>query len=276
MRKRPTSHLSNKWNNAVSYLELLFGETPLATASGFFWARGARMFLVTNLHNVLGRNPVTGELLSPTGGLPDRLEFSAFRTDSNLGPGGYATVVGHMLELQVRDGEKTLWFEHPELRSNVDIAVLDITNYSNEFNIVGANKLESNSFGSGPSAYASQDVFIVGFPLGLVAGPAIPVWKRGTIATDPTFDPDELPKIFIDAATREGMSGSVVLVRRQVAADDAQLTGDVIGIYSGRLHPDLVRAQLGIAWKRWVIQETVDAAYDALPKLPPIVIGPPA
>src|SRR5262249_16465295 len=107
--------------------------------------------------------------------------------------------------------------------------------------------------------------------LGLITGAPSPVWKRGTIATDPTFDPGGLPQMYVDSATRQGMSGSVVIARhivvgRPIKKKDGTSTNPliypvsdvVLGIYFGRLGADHIQAQLGIVWKRRVIEETVD------------------
>jgi hypothetical protein len=113
-------------------------------------------------------------------------------------------------------------------------------------------------------------VFVLGFPFGQITGAPAPVWKRGTIALDPTFNPEGLPKMFVDTATREGMSGSVVIARH-VIVNRGYLKKDgtrsqlflyatldiVLGIYSGRHYPDFEKAQIGIVWKRRVIEETV-------------------
>ena len=73
------SHLSSPWNNAVSVLEMRFGQQQLATGSCFLWALGERTFLVTNWHNLTGRNPLTGSLMSTTGAVPDRVVFRVFK-----------------------------------------------------------------------------------------------------------------------------------------------------------------------------------------------------
>jgi hypothetical protein len=104
----------------------------------------------------------------------------------------------------------------------------------------------------------------------------VPIWKRGTIALDPTFDADGLPKTLIDTATREGMSGSVVVARhitvgRSYRRKDGSQSERVIyakhdlvaGIYSGRHFPDLEKAQLGIVWKRPAIEDTVSGGRTA-------------
>lgn len=44
---------------------------PFSTATGFFYERNDQMFLITNWHNVSGRNPITGDCLSAHGGVPD-------------------------------------------------------------------------------------------------------------------------------------------------------------------------------------------------------------
>jgi hypothetical protein len=77
------------------------------------------------------------------------------------------------------------------------------------------NVVESNAV---LDASASQEVFVVGFPFGMIANAPAPIWKRGSIALDPTFDPEGLPKMLVDTATRPGMSGSVVIARHILLA----------------------------------------------------------
>ena len=76
--------------------------------------------------------------------------------------------------------------------------------------------------------------------------------------------------MLIDTATREGMSGSVVVARHVIVNRDYPRKNGtmaqpvlfanldlVLGIYSGRHYPDHEKAQLGIVWKRSAIEETV-------------------
>jgi hypothetical protein len=160
-----------------------------------------------------------------------------------------------------------IWLEHPELGRQVDVAALDITDdlQGHGIEVAYVNVLETDA---ALEPYASQDVFILGYPLGLVATAPTPVWKRGSIATDPAFDPDGHPKVFVDSATRDGMSGSVVIARRLCFGPYKKSDGTqsdtviaqvdrVLGIYSGRIGPHDVAAQLGIVWKRHLIDEVV-------------------
>ncbi|WP_244846811.1 serine protease [Caballeronia sp. SL2Y3] len=54
------------------------------------------------------------------------------------------------------------------------------------------------------------DLFIVGFPYGYIPIQPFPVYKRGTIASEPLLSHEDLPYFLIDANTAPGMSGSPV------------------------------------------------------------------
>jgi hypothetical protein len=165
--------------------------------------------------------------------------------------------------------EEPLWLEHPQLRGTVDVAALEVTAFAQEsVRCQAAESLEGNGV---VEASVSQDVFIIGFPLGLVAGNApVPVWKRATIATEPSFEPDGRPIIYVDTASRKGMSASLALVRHNIVGEYERKDGTkalglsarkdhILGIYSGRLGASDVEAQLGIVWKRSLIEAVVVA-----------------
>lgn len=264
------SHLSSPWNNAVAFLSMFYGEQQLATGSCFFWRHDERTYLLTNWHNLAGRNPLTAQPLSPTGGIPDRVRFMAYKPASAPDVDGYYNITYVPVEVTLCNCELThpKWFEHPSSGRKVDVAALDVTEEIKGFQVETVNAIESDAL---HKLEASQDVFVIGFPFGLITNAPAPIWKRGTIALDPTYDPDGLPKMFIDTATREGMSGSVVVARHVNFGPYTTKDGSksktmlyfkhnlVIGIYSGRHYPDLEKAQLGIVWKRTAIEQTVEA-----------------
>ena len=85
-------------------------------------------------------------------------------------------------------------------------------------------------------------------------------FENETIATEPDFDLDGLPRFYIDAATREGMSGSPVYAQEvgywlpEGESDQSKATFGkgrrFVGVYSGRLAADdEFKAQLGIVLK---------------------------
>ena len=67
------------------------------------------------------------------------------------------------------------WFEHPVFGRQVDIAALDVTEGVSGFRIAHANILEHDAV---LDVSVSQDVFVVGFPFGKIAGAPAPIWKR--------------------------------------------------------------------------------------------------
>ena len=225
--------------------------------------------LCTNWHNLSGRNPFTGQPMSSAGGIPNTIRVFLYQRVTEPDADGFfeMSYVGVDVRLCDDDWGNPKWYEHPVHGRKVDIAAIDVTDAIKGYQIAFANELESDAV---LDLECSDDVFVLGFPFGQIDGAPAPVWKRGTIALDPRFDPEGLPKLLVDTATREGMSGSVVLARQTVLGRD-YLKKDgsrsepiligfltvVVGIYSGRHYPDLEKAQLAIVWKRHVIEELV-------------------
>ncbi len=203
------------------------------------------------------------------GGVPDRIRFMAYKRLSEPNALGFFEIGYLPVEVKLYKSDLTdsKWLEHPTFGREVDVAAIDVTEAVLGFQIDHANVLESDAV---LELTASQDVFVVGFPFGMIANAPAPIWKRGSIAIDPTFDLDGLPKMLIDTATREGMSGSVVIARHFIVGRDYPKKDGTrsqpklfakldlaVGIYSGRHYPDFEKAQLGIVWKRSAIEETI-------------------
>lgn len=272
------SYLSHPWNQAVALLQMFFGTQILSTGSCFFWRHEGSTFLVTNWHNLTGRNPLTGASASNNGGRPDYVEFMAYKRVSENNENGTFEMMYESVRVQLCDPDLTnhRWYEHPQFGRQVDIGAIDVTELVSEYLISHVNELEADAI---HDPLVAQDVYVVGFPFGAISGAPAPVWKRGTIALDPSFDPEGLPKILIDTATREGMSGSVVVARhlfwgsgykrKDGSTADPILLGQhdtVLGIYSGRHYPDLELAQLGIVWRRRCLEELLAGRkYAVLP-----------
>jgi hypothetical protein len=85
--------------------------------------------------------------------------------------------------------------------------------------------------------------FILGYPFGN-APPAFPVWKRGSIASEPDLVWMTTGYYLVDTASRPGMSGSPVILRdwtndyvvEAVRAFNDKPATNFLGVYSGRLH----------------------------------------
>jgi hypothetical protein len=266
---QPTeSILASPWNHAVCLLETYANKRALGTGSGFFWNRNGRAYLLTNWHILAGRNTESRQPLHSSGALPDEVHFTAYRKGASVNE---TLMTVHVIDVRVDlyKGSDSTWFRHP--REGVDVAGIDVTGAIRDANldVLFVNELESNV---APTFTVSQDAFVVGYPFGRLVDKEIPVpvWKRGTIATDPTFNPSGREIVLVDTGTRSGMSGSVVIARHVgrtnwIDKSGAKIVGlggrhdSVLGIYAGRYGADNVEAQLGIVWKRHLIEQACDA-----------------
>jgi hypothetical protein len=119
----------------------------------------------------------------------------------------------------------------------------------------------------------SDDVFVLGYPFGITDPLEYPIWKRGSIATEPSIAFKGLPRMLIDTATRSGMSGSPVVIKRtgiHPTLENPERFGTAagfVGVYSGRYgvekdsldkdRPEKEDVQLGIVWRKEVIEEII-------------------
>jgi hypothetical protein len=117
----------------------------------------------------------------------------------------------------------------------------------------------------GLSIQIGMDVFILGYPFG-APPPGFPVWKRGSIASEPDLVRLGTDYLLVDTASRPGMSGAPVIrrswrdhiVAAEIAARDDIVATKFIGVYSGRLHTkDPSDAQIGMVWSASFINEII-------------------
>ncbi len=242
------------------HLGLLETDTVLSSATAFTYERSGESFLVTNWHNVTGRDPATHACLSETLATPD-VVVAFFRDPSN--PARLA--VEH---LRLFDGAgKPTWLEHPQFGRKVDVVALPLPpDFQTKYRLRPINK---NDFDPLFKAEVADDAFVIGYPFPEHTEAQLPIWKRASIATEPDIDVDNLPKLLLDTATRSGLSGSPVIMQRVGLHGmvGGELTGDssfgrirnFLGVYSGRIGKDELKAQLGIVWKAPVIDAIIDA-----------------
>lgn len=251
--------------NPLSYcsipINMFFSETKqkLGSATAFVYECKEKFFLITNWHNVTGIDPIKNDQIGNHGGIPDTLHFTLLvRQRPHIEWGHF--------KIDLYDENKAKWFIHPIFKESVDVVAIEL-DYSENFNGIfkPINKIQFDNF----KLEVSDDIFILGFPYSLRGGGHFPIWKRGSVATEPDLDYDGLPKFFVDTASRTGMSGSPVIFKRNGihGAYNGQLQpnsliGEIqgfVGIYSGKIvGKSNLDAQLGIVWKKEVIEEIIE------------------
>ena len=233
------------------FIEMLFQETVISSGTAFVVNTKKGPYLLTNRHNVTGRNQETGHPLSSTGGIPDAILITHHKR-GNLG------LFVKRKQLLLHD-ECPLWVEHPALGSKADFVALPLTETHDVDLHPHAVSAEPSRILFGPSDILS----VIGFPFGLKASGGFGVWSSGFVASEPEVDYRDLPVLLIDCRSRQGQSGSpVILFRRgggfsmrdgSTAINSGPLS-ELVGIYSGRIHKD---SDLGMVWKSKAIKELI-------------------
>ena len=174
---------------------------------------------------------------------------------------------------------KPSWWEHPSHGPSIDAVAIKIEKPEKSI-IVSANSesLDLDNIRLIPGL----DVFVLGYPEGISGGGRLPIWKRGSIATEPDVHIDDLPKMLIDTATRRGMSGSPIYAQESGlwAPEGATLKEGgmfgkglrFLGLYSSRVGNDEFLAQIGIVWKEEAIKDIVQSRCRG-ESIPPYLTG---
>lgn len=253
-----------------------FHRLCLATGTAFVYAQNDHRYLVTNWHNVTGRNSLTHKTLSTQASIPNRLVAVCpiYHDGDRTSP--QAVLFWEVINVPLyEDDGSPSWYEHPSHGSLVDVAAIPIGAPSPRSALICVN--DQRVTFANQAVGAGTDAFVLGYPHGLSGGAKLPIWKRGSIASEPQADIDGLPKVLIDASTRRGMSGPPVFAHVEGLSFPVGSTnlGDGIlgstfqfmGCYSGSLGREPFEAQLGVLWKEQAIIEIIAAQHKGPPSV---------
>ena len=214
-------------------LNMYFNATLIASGSCFIYRHKGSAYVVTARHNILGTHPETGDNLSTTAAIPNRLELVAAEVQESKDKVSRIGWVRHSIDLYEDDENlKPIWLEHSST-PNIDLAVIPFNTDLPWHRAVNDELQQYHDF----RPLAGDDAYVVGFPEGFTGGGCLPIWKRATIASEPSVSLQKGTPILLDTATRNGMSGSPVF---------AKSTGLIIGesiedeVEEGKLHPQTV------------------------------------
>lgn len=164
----------------------------------------APSFLITNYHALTCRDPKQPSMLLPNcPDSPDTIELEVLSREGDFFI--YRTVVCD----EIATANST-WIEHKDREKGVDLVAHKIMLPSNALTI----HLDQLGLDDEIGIEVSQDVFILGYPFDAEMQ-KFPIWKRGSIASEPGYPVLGLPRILVDTASRPGMSGAPVFVRER-------------------------------------------------------------
>lgn len=268
--------IQEKLNWVPFRIRICFKEHELGIGTAFFYLHNGKSYLITNWHNVSGRKPSDNKPISKQAAIPDNLvlevpmvlhetpELNGQMASRNDLASGGAFVEWKSFRINLYKENTPIWYVHPDHKYLVDAVAIPLK--FDDTKLIAANdcSLGLDDITLRPSI----DAFVLGFPLGLTGGAKLPIWKRASIASEPDVDLDKLPKLLIDTATREGMSGSPVYAQVNgyyVPDGKSGIENAVIGegrkfvgVYSGRIGDDNFKAQMGVVWKEKAIIETIE------------------
>ena len=194
---------------------------PLTNASGFFFEREQRLFLVTSRHVVRDESNEH---------FPDLLRIPLHTDRDN---------VAQLMDFEIplyRDG-KSVWRQGNDLAGDIDVAVVELERAALPADLVYYAFTADHLLGAGAVVEVGAALLIVGFPLGFQdALHQLPVARHAILSS--CFDLRFQGKGYFltDARTHRGMSGAPVVMRMRDPSDrDRPLPWRLLGVHSARL-----------------------------------------
>ncbi|HSV36192.1 MAG TPA: serine protease [Ramlibacter sp.] len=200
----------------VTYL----GQTLLTNASGFFFERGDRLFLVTSRHVMIDE---------PSKHYPDRIEIEMHTDASNM-----AVSTGFSMPLY--QGGKSVWRQGTDSGGEVDVAVLEIQRQALPRTSVYRAFTPEHLEDSGNPVELGASLLVVGFPLGFHdALHHLPVVRQAVNASPFGLRFQGKGFFLTDARTHRGTSGAPVVMRARSGEALGDLPWKLLGVHSARM-----------------------------------------
>jgi S1-C subfamily serine protease len=211
----------------------------LTNASGFFFERDNRLYLVTSRHVLIDK---------PSKHFPNRIEIEIHTNAKDL-----AKSVSISLMLY-RNG-KSQWRQGTDSSGEIDVAMIEVDRAVLPPGALLYAFTPAHLQPLDDAVEVGSSVLIVGFPLGFHDTlHHLPVVRQSVIASAFGMRFQGQGYFLTDARTHRGTSGAPVVLRDQQAAADATLPWKLLGVHSARLDMagrDLVQDEslgLNCAW----------------------------
>jgi len=240
---------------AVTRVTTLFGQQRLTNATGFFFERDDRLFVVTNRHVVLDE---------ASGHHPDRLEI-----ELHVAPENVAETTQFSIPLY-RNG-KSIWREGRDSAGTIDVVAVELERPALPETLLSHPFMPAHLVKQLDQIEVGTSVLIVGFPLGFHDTlHRLPVARQAVIASAFGIRFQGHGYFLTDARMHRGTSGAPVVARDSTqGAGRAELPWMLLGVHATRMdvsNRDLAqdeRLDLNCAWYADVLMTlTAHAAVD--------------
>ena len=225
---------------AVTRIATFDGDRALTHASGFFFQRGQRLFLVTSRHVLVD---------APSAHHPSRIEIELHTDAGDLGRS-----TGFNVPL-FRDG-RSLWRQGRDTSGEIDVAMIELERAALPAGVLLQAFTPAHLLRAPGQVEVGSSVLVVGFPLGFHDTlHHLPVVRQAVVASAFGLRFQGQGYFLTDARTHRGTSGAPVVLRaRGAGIGRAALPWRLLGVHSARLDMadrDLVQDEslgLNCAW----------------------------
>ncbi|MBB5189414.1 S1-C subfamily serine protease [Silvimonas terrae] len=225
---------------AAARLNTFQQQLPLTNASGFFFARGGRLYLVTSRHVVIDE---------PSSHFPDRIEIELHTDPVNL-----TRSTGFSIPLY-RNGV-AIWRQGTDSAGEVDVAVIELEQAALPAGMIYRAFTPAHLFNLQNQITVGSSVLVVGFPLGFHDTlHHMPVVRHAIIASAFGLRFQGKGYFLTDGRTHRGTSGAPVVLRvTGNALPDDDFPWLLLGVHSSRIDVgsrDLVEDEklgLNVTW----------------------------
>jgi Trypsin-like peptidase domain len=197
------------------------GNNPLTNASGFFFERDDRLFVVTSRHVVVD---------APTEHFPDRVVI-----ELHIDAGNMAKSTGFSIPLYGDGGP--MWRQGVDPAGEVDVAVIEIDRAALPATAALRAFTLRHLYDADHQVEVGTSVIVLGFPLGFHDTlHHMPVARHAVVASSFGLRFQGMGYFLTDARTHRGISGAPVVLRvARPRAEMRDLPWMLLGVHSGRL-----------------------------------------
>jgi S1-C subfamily serine protease len=225
---------------AAARVSTFLGQQALTNASGFFFERDERLYLVTSRHVLIDE---------PAKHFPDRLEIELHVDEQNLTQSTGFSVL-------LYDHREAVWHQGQDAGGEIDVAVIELDRGKLPASVVITAFTPEHLQTAFEDVTVGESLLVVGFPLGFHdALHHLPVVRHAVIASSYGIRFQGQGFFLTDARTHRGTSGAPVVMRNaRGAADKSALPWRLLGVHSARMdmgNRDLVLDEslgLNCAW----------------------------
>ena len=206
---------------AATQISTFDGERLLTRASGFYFARDERLFLVTSGHVVLDE---------PSKHFPDRIEIELHVDQNNL-----TESIGFSIPLY--RNRKSVWREGLDSAGKIDVAVLELDRKALPATFVYSAFTPKHLPQDHDQVEIGSSLLIIGFPLGFHDTlHHMPVARQAVVASSYGLRFQGNGYFLTDARTHRGTSGAPVVMRApEGSVPKGALPWLLLGVHSARL-----------------------------------------